>query len=1223
MNIIPNRKNRNKEYTILIIILFLLSYTSYMIPNKEIQREQRDYSNLNSSIILETPIFINGTATGIGAQNWTWAKTQSWCSGEGTVGNPYKILDIIIDGDSLGSCITIVNSNAYLIIENCSVSLSGSIEGNAGVKINDSSNILIKNSTMNENGYYGLYIKTCLNITIESNNIKNNEYHGVYLEESQDISLKYNNITNNGNFFDFNTDDGDSIHSVYCNKIDIDKNNLNFNADDGVELISCLNTSIFNNKIINNYTIRTIYSSHIDGICIFKPSNYTNIRNNEIHDVKRGLVLEGKDMEIENNNISWVNDNGISVSNGFNITIKNNYLYNITDRGIRVSSGNKCFIEENTIEGVEYYGIEISSDNSTIFNNIVSNCGWGIVLNAKSKFCNISNNNIMNNGYGIYFYTYGQNYIIKNNNMTNCGILIRQTIDLVLLTSFNIDISNRVNEKAIYYYYNTTNLGFSDFNINGAPGQIILVNCNNTIITDLEISNSSDAISIFYCNNITIMNCNLSYNYKSAIFRFGASSEYKCRIINNTLSFNSQDGIASWSSGNSTLIERNFIENNKEEGINIKSGTYYIIYNNTIRNNSLNGIYIDADSTNITCNKIIGNGEYGVNFIADITKNSTIKLNTILNNNMSGIFNRNAYNCSVVDNHITNNSEYGILMLNSRFSMISYNNISFNKEYGILISNSHYSKISYNNISDNNNGVSISYCIDSLFYNNTIQNTSNGIYLNFDNDGLVISNNTLINSDITFLDDYGGGLSTLYVPLTNKINGKLIYWYTNKTNLIADNFTYLGNPGKIVLIECNNSIINNIDLIYGGGIILFSCSNITIQNNEISNNINNGIYCVSSQSIVIDNNIISFNLNGINYYNINEINITRNLINNNTRNGIDGEGDLIKIILNNILYNHENGVELISSICEINQNNISYNEHKGINLDYGDRGIIFNNSITYNKEHGLLISHSSELNISYNNIFCNDIGIIINDGYSDNNTIYLNYFIGNQMNAKDDGYLNQWDNGVIGNYWDDYVGIDSNNDGIGDIPYFINGSANSVDHFPLVFQTIHTQNLTLQIIIIIIIFSCLLIGSLFLGNNILDTIKKREEKKKLIEPRLSTTSKNLSKIDNRISSSKNSFNENIDIIDQYETIHKSKDDTYESLMKNMPYLKDYIESNKKINEIPEIHNYMMGSITPSLFKKIDLLDLTLKEKGRFIRELINLEPKERIKLIETMLKNRE
>ena len=46
-----------------------------------------------------------------------------------------------------------------------------------------------------------------------------------------------------------------------------------------------------------------------------------------------------------------------------------------------------------------------------------------------------------------------------------------------------------------------------------------------------------------------------------------------------------------------------------------------------------------------------------------------------------------------------------------------------------------------------------------------------------------------------------------------------------------------------------------------------------------------------------------------------------------------------------------------------------------------------------------------------------------------------------------DGYNNSWDDGNYGNYWGDYKGTDSDDDGIGDIPYILYGNQ---DRYPLI-----------------------------------------------------------------------------------------------------------------------------------------------------------------------------
>jgi hypothetical protein len=77
----------------------------------------------------------------------------------------------------------------------------------------------------------------------------------------------------------------------------------------------------------------------------------------------------------------------------------------------------------------------------------------------------------------------------------------------------------------------------------------------------------------------------------------------------------------------------------------------------------------------------------------------------------------------------------------------------------------------------------------------------------------------------------------------------------------------------------------------------------------------------------------------------------------------------------------------------------------------------------------------------------------VDDTNVHNNTFYQNHFIDNELNALDNGTDNYWDNGSIGNYWSDYwdtyLGVDLDDDGIGDTPYNIAGSAGTLDRYPI------------------------------------------------------------------------------------------------------------------------------------------------------------------------------
>ena len=86
------------------------------------------------------------------------------------------------------------------------------------------------------------------------------------------------------------------------------------------------------------------------------------------------------------------------------------------------------------------------------------------------------------------------------------------------------------------------------------------------------------------------------------------------------------------------------------------------------------------------------------------------------------------------------------------------------------------------------------------------------------------------------------------------------------------------------------------------------------------------------------------------------------------------------------------------------------------------------------------------------NIFGGTYGIYIWQN-SNNNQIYRNNFWKNNLNALDENN-NTWDNGQIGNYWDDYNGQDTNNDGTGDTPYII--SENNQDNHPQITMILPT-----------------------------------------------------------------------------------------------------------------------------------------------------------------------
>jgi parallel beta-helix repeat protein len=96
---------------------------------------------------------------------------------------------------------------------------------------------------------------------------------------------------------------------------------------------------------------------------------------------------------------------------------------------------------------------------------------------------------------------------------------------------------------------------------------------------------------------------------------------------------------------------------------------------------------------------------------------------------------------------------------------------------------------------------------------------------------------------------------------------------------------------------------------------------------------------------------------------------------------------------------------------------------------------------------GIYLSLSFNNSITENNITDNDnFGVSI-VGDSIENVVYHNNFINNGSQHASSEDTNVWDDGAQGNYWDNYAGVDSNGNGIGDTSYVID--ANNQDRYPL------------------------------------------------------------------------------------------------------------------------------------------------------------------------------
>jgi len=175
-------------------------------------------------------IIIDDTST----NNWIWAKTRTWCSGSGTINDPYIIKDCVIDGLNFTSCLTIRNSNNYFKIRNCTFYNSGSNPYDGGIKLTSVSNGELIYNDCSFNNANGIVLDSCQNVTITENTINNNEISGIIIISSNNIDIINNKATINRNgqygiFLENSNDNEISNNSINFNQIGIYLNNSNYN----------------------------------------------------------------------------------------------------------------------------------------------------------------------------------------------------------------------------------------------------------------------------------------------------------------------------------------------------------------------------------------------------------------------------------------------------------------------------------------------------------------------------------------------------------------------------------------------------------------------------------------------------------------------------------------------------------------------------------------------------------------------------------------------------------------------------------------------------------------------------------------------------------------------------------------------------------------------------------------------------------------------------------
>ena len=311
-----------------------------------------------------------------------------------------------------------------------------------------------------------------------------------------------------------------------------------------------------------------------------------------------------------------------------NCTVYNSGGYYVTEIGISSHAGIKLSYVNNSLildtdSSGGWYGFRIeNSDNNTISGNSLNYNEYGIYI-SDSNNNTISGNSLNYNGYGISIS--GSNNTISGNVMNECGLSINGPLEKIVSNS--IDSTNLVNGKPLNCYSNEVNLGPANFlNV----GQVILVNCNDSLVSNLNISDSSIGISLHYCNNNSISG-NIANDNRLGIYLFFSDNI----TISGNNANNNQYGIYLDNSNNST-ISGNIANNNYEVGIDLGNSDYNAVSGNIINYNDIFGIGLFSSNNNsISGNTVNYNIHGGIHLT--FSDYNTVWGNTV-NYNAYGIY---------------------------------------------------------------------------------------------------------------------------------------------------------------------------------------------------------------------------------------------------------------------------------------------------------------------------------------------------------------------------------------------------------------------------------------------------------------------------------------------------------------------------------------------------------------------------------------------------------
>lgn len=405
---------------------------------------------------------------------------------------------------------------------------------------------------------------------------------------------------------------------------------LNRNSCTGIFLYYADHCTISDNNATNNYI--GIRLSH---------SNNNILTNNSVSDNRLyGIRLDSSSNNVLTNSTTWDNADGIDLEDSSNNTITNNNVLSNGWDGISISGdSNENTVTNNNVlvnrergvsNSIFKHGVELGGSSNVLSENTISNSMFGIYLGGYHNI--VTNNTVSNNSYSGIYLSCSSNSILTNNTIS--GSLRNFAVGGYNFSHYiqDIDTSNTVDGKPIYYWVN-----HHDEQVPRDAGYVAVANSTHITVKDLVLNGNQQGMVFAFTDNSRIENVTTLNNVHGILL----TNSNNNTLTNNNVSNSEYEGIYLEYSSNNTLT--NNIVSKNDNGIGLLSSNNNILTNNTASSNDKSGIYLYSSGNNILTGNTASSNKQGIDLsYMWYSENNSIYLNDFINNTDGNVISRSS-----------------------------------------------------------------------------------------------------------------------------------------------------------------------------------------------------------------------------------------------------------------------------------------------------------------------------------------------------------------------------------------------------------------------------------------------------------------------------------------------------------------------------------------------------------------------------------------------------